>query len=127
MASFQNDLTLVEHKTELNRLKNRYLLIETVRKRSLISKIAITESKKWRTLISTALAAAVISFSSNVPAFADLNKYEAETRGEFGIGSAAQYGSADLRYSFSLTIRFLFVNIYSSKCFVEFTILVTGF
>ncbi|XP_075641061.1 thylakoid lumenal protein TL20.3, chloroplastic isoform X3 [Castanea sativa] len=30
-------------------------------------------------------------------ALADLNKFEAATRGEFGIGSAAQFGSADLR------------------------------
>ncbi|KAG5061420.1 hypothetical protein JHK87_002449 [Glycine soja] len=30
-------------------------------------------------------------------ALADLNKFEAEMRGEFGIGSAAQFGSADLR------------------------------
>ncbi|KAJ6943285.1 hypothetical protein NC652_008916 [Populus alba x Populus x berolinensis] len=41
---------------------------------------------------------AAISFSScNLPAVADLNRFEAETRGEFGIGSAAQFGSADLR------------------------------
>lgn len=32
-----------------------------------------------------------------MPAVADLNKFEAETRGEFGIGSAAQFGSADLK------------------------------
>uniref|UniRef100_A0A2N9EPP6 Uncharacterized protein n=1 Tax=Fagus sylvatica TaxID=28930 RepID=A0A2N9EPP6_FAGSY len=55
------------------------------------------ESKKWSKLVSTALAAAVITFSSNMPALADLNKFEAATRGEFGIGSAAQFGSADLR------------------------------
>ncbi|KAF3644480.1 putative thylakoid lumenal protein, chloroplastic-like isoform 2 [Capsicum annuum] len=46
---------------------------------------------------STALAAAVITFSSNLPAIADLNKFEAETRGEFGISSTAQFGSADLK------------------------------
>ena len=33
-----------------------------------------------------------------MPAAADLNKFEAEMRGEFGIGSAAQYGSADLKF-----------------------------
>ncbi|XP_057977284.1 thylakoid lumenal protein TL20.3, chloroplastic isoform X2 [Malania oleifera] len=54
-------------------------------------------SKKWQTFVSTALAAAVLGFSSNPAALAELNKYEAETRGEFGIGSAAQFGSADLR------------------------------
>jgi hypothetical protein len=32
-----------------------------------------------------------------MPAYADLNKFEAEQRGEFGIGSAAQFGSADLK------------------------------
>ncbi|KAJ0049469.1 hypothetical protein Pint_15929 [Pistacia integerrima] len=51
----------------------------------------------WRTFVSTALAAAVVACSSDISALADLNKYEAETRGEFGIGSAAQFGSADLR------------------------------
>lgn len=52
---------------------------------------------EWRKLVSSALAAAVVSFSFGMPAVADLNKYEAEQRGEFGIGSAAQFGSADLR------------------------------
>lgn len=47
--------------------------------------------------MSTALAAAVITFSSDMSSLAELNKYEAETRGEFGIGSAAQFGSADLK------------------------------
>lgn len=54
--------------------------------------------KRWQKLVSTALAAAaVISFSSGMPSIAELNKFEADTRGEFGIGSAAQFGSADLR------------------------------
>lgn len=48
-------------------------------------------------MLSTALAAAVVSLSSDMSALADLNKFEADIRGEFGIGSAAQYGSADLR------------------------------
>ncbi|XP_077235463.1 pentapeptide repeat-containing protein [Tasmannia lanceolata] len=55
------------------------------------------EAKKWQTVVSTALASVVIGFSSGMPAMADLNKFEADIRGEFGIGSAAQYGSADLR------------------------------
>ncbi|KAK4338286.1 hypothetical protein RND71_042773 [Anisodus tanguticus] len=46
------------------------------------------EIKKWKAIVSTALAAAVITFSTNMTAMADLNKFEAETRGEFGIGSA---------------------------------------
>jgi hypothetical protein len=55
-------------------------------------------AKKWKGIVSTALAAAVISFGSwDMSALADLNKFEADVRGEFGIGSAAQYGSADLR------------------------------
>lgn len=61
--------------------------------------IANSESKKWRKVVSTALAAAIITFSSNMSAVADLNKFEAATRGEFGMGSAAQFGSADLRYN----------------------------
>ncbi|GAA0172205.1 hypothetical protein Leryth_026370 [Lithospermum erythrorhizon] len=56
------------------------------------------EPRKWRKLVSTALAAvAVITMNTNMSSMAELNKYEADTRGEFGIGSAAQYGSADLR------------------------------
>ncbi len=58
----------------------------------------VSESKTWRRLVSTALAAAIVAFGTNLPALAELNKYEAETRGEFGIGSAAQFGSADLRF-----------------------------
>ncbi|CAN8312054.1 unnamed protein product [Cochlearia groenlandica] len=55
------------------------------------------ESKTWKRVLSAALAAAVIACSSAVPvAMAELNKFEADTRGEFGIGSAAQFGSADL-------------------------------
>ena len=56
------------------------------------------DSKKWGKLFSATLAAAAIAFSSDLSALADLNKYEAEMRGEFGIGSAAQFGSADLRF-----------------------------
>ncbi|OMO52403.1 Thylakoid lumenal protein [Corchorus olitorius] len=55
------------------------------------------KGKNWRALVSTALAAAMVAFGSDMSAMAELNKYEAETRGEFGIGSAAQFGSADLR------------------------------
>lgn len=55
------------------------------------------ESTKWGKVVSATLAAAVIAFSSDMSALADLNKFEAEMRGEFGIGSAAQFGSADLR------------------------------
>lgn len=40
-----------------------------------------------------------------MPAVADLNKFEANTRGEFGIGSAAQFGSADLRYVIAPYLR----------------------
>lgn len=63
-------------------------------------------SSKWKTIISTtalttaaaAAAAVLTTFSAgNMSALADLNKFEAELRGEFGIGSAAQFGSADLR------------------------------
>ena len=52
-------------------------------------------------MVSATLAAAVITFgSSDITALAELNKFEAELRGEFGIGSAAQFGSADLRFVF---------------------------
>ncbi|GLT53099.1 hypothetical protein SLA2020_263930 [Shorea laevis] len=69
-----------------------------------------SESKKWRKLMSTAVAAAIITFSSNMSALADLNKFEAATRGEFGIGSAAQFGSADLRKAVHVNENFRRAN-----------------
>uniref|UniRef100_A0A7N2N1A4 Thylakoid lumenal protein TL20.3, chloroplastic n=2 Tax=Quercus TaxID=3511 RepID=A0A7N2N1A4_QUELO len=72
--------------------------------------IANPESKKWRKVVSTALAAAIITFSSNMSALADLNKFEAATRGEFGIGSAAQFGSADLRKAVHVNENFRRAN-----------------
>lgn len=77
--------------------------------------MAKSESKKWSKLVSTALAAAIVTFSSNMSALADLNKFEAETRGEFGIGSAAQFGSADLRY-ISLMMNIYFPELLGSDC-----------
>ncbi|XP_014491805.1 thylakoid lumenal protein TL20.3, chloroplastic-like [Vigna radiata var. radiata] len=59
--------------------------------------LANAEFRKWGKVASATLAAAVIAFGSDMSALADLNKFEAELRGEFGIGSAAQFGSADLR------------------------------
>ncbi|KAL1826343.1 hypothetical protein DCAR_0205444 [Daucus carota subsp. sativus] len=73
-----------------------------------------TEPKKWRGLVSTALAAAVIAFSSDFSALADLNKFEADIRGEFGIGSAAQYGSADLRKAVHTNENFRRANFTSA-------------
>ncbi|OVA10989.1 Pentapeptide repeat [Macleaya cordata] len=72
--------------------------------------------KNWRTLISTTLATAIISFSSvgGMPALADLNKFEAEIRGEFGIGSAAQFGSADLRSSCNSRANFTSADMRES-------------
>ncbi|XP_038725346.1 thylakoid lumenal protein TL20.3, chloroplastic isoform X2 [Tripterygium wilfordii] len=49
-----------------------------------------------------------------MPAVADLNKYEAETRGEFGIGSAAQFGSADLRKAVHVNENFRRANFTSA-------------
>ncbi|KAI9092561.1 hypothetical protein K1719_027689 [Acacia pycnantha] len=53
-----------------------------------------TDCKKWGKLV----AAAVTTFGPALTVLADLNKFEAEMRGEFGIGSAAQFGSADLSF-----------------------------
>ncbi|WMV43663.1 hypothetical protein MTR67_037048 [Solanum verrucosum] len=72
------------------------------------------EVKKWKAIVSTALAAAVITFSSNMTAMADLNKFEAETRGEFGIGSAAQFGSADLKKTVHTNENFRRANFTSA-------------
>nr|AFK40674.1 unknown [Lotus japonicus] len=72
------------------------------------------ESKKWGKLVSATLAAAVIAFSSDMSALADLNKFEAEIRGEFGIGSAAQFGSADLRKAVHVNENFRRANFTSA-------------
>ncbi|WCJ25992.1 Thylakoid lumenal protein TL20.3 chloroplastic [Euphorbia peplus] len=73
------------------------------------------ECSKMSKLVSTALAAAaVVSFSFGTPAFADLNKFEAEQRGEFGIGSAAQFGSADLRKAVHVNENFRRANFTSA-------------
>lgn len=44
-------------------------------------------------------AATLLSFSAFAcqPALADLNKFEAAAGGEFGVGTAAQFGEAELR------------------------------
>ncbi|XP_042440217.1 thylakoid lumenal protein TL20.3, chloroplastic-like isoform X1 [Zingiber officinale] len=56
----------------------------------------------------SALAAVIVSFGG--VALADLNKFEAELRGEFGIGSAAQFGSADLKRSVHVNENFRRAN-----------------
>ncbi|XP_050228715.1 thylakoid lumenal protein TL20.3, chloroplastic isoform X1 [Mercurialis annua] len=75
-----------------------------------------TRSKNnWSKLVSTALAAAaVVNFGFGSPAVADLNKFEAEMRGEFGIGSAAQFGSADLRKAVHMNENFRRANFTSA-------------
>nr|XP_043615073.1 thylakoid lumenal protein TL20.3, chloroplastic isoform X2 [Erigeron canadensis] len=76
------------------------------------------EHKKWKAMVSSALAAAVITFTSfdntSMYALADLNKYEADVRGEFGIGSAAQFGSADLRKAVHVNENFRRANFTSA-------------
>ncbi|KAL6986070.1 hypothetical protein U1Q18_019437 [Sarracenia purpurea var. burkii] len=72
------------------------------------------KSRKWRTLVSTALAAAVVTFGTDMSSLADLNKFEAATRGEFGIGSAAQFGSADLRKAVHVNENFRRANFTSA-------------
>lgn len=76
---------------------------------------ALQHSKTLKALVSAALAAAtVVSFSTGNPASADLNKYEADVRGEFGIGSAAQFGSADLRKAVHVKENFRRANFTSA-------------
>ncbi|CAN1186019.1 Thylakoid lumenal protein TL20.3, chloroplastic [Linum perenne] len=68
-------------------------------------------------MVSAAMAAAVVISSSSFqvgPAVAELNKYEANTRGEFGIGSAAQFGSADLRKAVHVNENFRRANFTSA-------------
>ncbi|KAM7258968.1 hypothetical protein ACFE04_014709 [Oxalis oulophora] len=78
------------------------------------SKNSNVEPANWRKVVSTSLAAAVISFSLCMPAVADLNKFEADTRGEFGIGSAAQFGSADLKKTVHTNENFRRANFTSA-------------
>ena len=52
-------------------------------------RFANAESTKWGKVVSATLVAVVIAFSSDMSSLADLNKFKAEMRGEFGIGSAA--------------------------------------
>ncbi|KAK8614015.1 hypothetical protein V6N13_122393 [Hibiscus sabdariffa] len=70
--------------------------------------------KIWKPLVSTALAAAMVVFASGTSAMAELNKFEAETRGEFGIGSAAQFGSADLKKAVHVNENFRRANFTSA-------------
>ncbi|CAN1834312.1 Thylakoid lumenal protein TL20.3, chloroplastic [Linum perenne] len=74
-------------------------------------------SGKWNSMVSAAMAAAVVISSGSFqvgPAVAELNKYEANTRGEFGIGSAAQFGSADLRKAVHVNENFRRANFTSA-------------
>ncbi|KAF6133899.1 hypothetical protein GIB67_040663 [Kingdonia uniflora] len=73
-----------------------------------------SRNKQWRSLLSTALAAAAVISFSGTPALADLNKYEADVRGEFGIGSAAQFGSADLKKTVHINENFRRANFTSA-------------
>jgi hypothetical protein len=70
---------------------------------------------KWRAAVSTALAAALLGFTAAgpMPAMVDLNKFEAEQHGQFGIGSAAQFGSADLKYNYANLPTYLFSDYFS--------------
>lgn len=49
----------------------------------------------WRNAGTAAVLSAALCLSP--PALADLNKYEAAAGGEFGNGTAQQFGEADLR------------------------------
>lgn len=73
---------------------------------------ATPESKNWQRCVAAALATMVIGTGMN--AEADLNKYEADTRGEFGIGSAAQFGSAELRKTVHANENFRRANFTSA-------------
>lgn len=55
------------------------------------------ESWTDKALQGTAAALVSLSLFSGAPALADLNKFEAAAGGEFGVGTAAQYGEAELR------------------------------
>ncbi|XP_024532737.1 thylakoid lumenal protein TL20.3, chloroplastic [Selaginella moellendorffii] len=72
-----------------------------------------SESKPWQSRAAAfTLAATVLATGMN--AGAELNKFEAESRGEFGIGSAAQFGSADLRQTSHANENFRRANFTSA-------------
>lgn len=90
------------------------------------------EPKKWRVAVSTGLAAALVGLAAAgpMPVMADLNKFEAAQRGEFGIGSAAQFGSADLKYNYANILTPILskstFNLDYSFCFIYFCICCAG-
>eukprot|EP00271_Cylindrocystis_brebissonii_P012954 TRINITY_DN32474_c0_g1_i1.p1 TRINITY_DN32474_c0_g1~~TRINITY_DN32474_c0_g1_i1.p1 ORF type:complete len:318 (+),score=56.92 TRINITY_DN32474_c0_g1_i1:65-955(+) len=77
-----------------------------------ISRNASPVAQAGGAAVAAALAAAILITSP--PAGADLNKFEADVRGEFGIGSAAQYGSADLRKTVHSNENFRRANFTSA-------------
>lgn len=54
------------------------------------------DSLAEKALKGTAAAVLSVSLFTGQPALADLNKFEAAAGGEFGVGTAAQYGEAEL-------------------------------
>ncbi|CAM6091517.1 unnamed protein product [Calypogeia fissa] len=66
----------------------------------------------WKRGMVAMLAAVVVGTGMN--AGAELNRFEADTRGEFGVGSAAQYGSADLRKTVHANENFRRANFTSA-------------
>ncbi|PHT72212.1 hypothetical protein T459_22997 [Capsicum annuum] len=95
-------------------LNNKFEMKDLEVAKKILGKEIMRDREKYFLGFSTALAAAVITFSSNLPAIADLNKFEAETRGEFGISSTAQFGSADLKKIVHTNENFKRVNFTSA-------------
>lgn len=58
-----------------------------------------TQTHGGQTAARLSAAAGVLSLglAFTQPSFADLNKFEAAAGGEFGVGTAMQYGEAELR------------------------------
>ncbi|KAK8916072.1 Thylakoid lumenal protein [Platanthera zijinensis] len=84
--------------------------------RPCVCHLSAAEPKSWRAFVSTALAAALVGFGGvgAMPSIAELNRFEADIRGEFGIGSAAQFGSADLKKSVHVNENFRRANFTSA-------------
>ncbi|MFS7900897.1 hypothetical protein Hanom_Chr00s149157g01821411 [Helianthus anomalus] len=62
-----------------------------------------SEIKSWKSLVLSVLAAAVITLGCDMSALSNLNKFEADVCGEFGIGSAALFDSANLKLGFRIS------------------------
>ncbi|CAI5485571.1 unnamed protein product [Closterium sp. Naga37s-1] len=118
-ASFGVASTLGSEVLSSSSLKRHVSSIPGVRRRNAASAIRARHAAQSgaKLLAAAAIAGSLALGAVGLPpdaAQAALNRFEAETRGEFGIGSAAQYGSADLRKTVHRNENFRRANFTSA-------------